>query len=82
MRPSFLALLAEAALRDDRLDEPRSCLTAAREPVAKTGERCYESEILRLTGELASRHGRQSEAIERLQQAVGVARQPSSSLDR
>jgi predicted ATPase len=74
MRPSFLTLLADSCMRDDRVDEARTSLVEARELAEKTGERYYESEILRLTGELAYRRGHEAEAIETLEQAIAIAR--------
>ena len=76
LRPSFLALLADALARDGQLDEAWSALEEARELAARTHERFYEAEILRLSGELAGRVGRSdAESLELLERAVRVAKE-------
>ncbi len=51
-RPYFLALLAEAYGKVGQVEEGLSVLAEALALVDKTGERFYEAELYRLTGEL------------------------------
>jgi predicted ATPase len=75
LRPLHLALLAEGLARADRLEEALAQLADARATAERTGERWWEAELHRLTGELSFRRTRRpSEAVQWLEQAVLLAR--------
>lgn len=80
MRPNLLALLAEALAAQGRLDEALATLDDAAAIAERTEERCYLSEIQRLSGELRlQRHPSTPadlDAIERqLRHAAVIARE-------
>src|SRR5262249_51130261 len=83
-RPHFLSLLAEV---HRNLGQPEAGLTALREALAlveTTGERYYEAELHRLTGELLLQHAaaEASHADICSQQALDIARrQQAKSLE-
>ena len=60
VRPHFLALLAEALLKVERLDEAAALLDEATTMVENNGERYYEAELYRLKGELLLQETRES----------------------
>jgi predicted ATPase/class 3 adenylate cyclase/DNA-binding winged helix-turn-helix (wHTH) protein len=72
--PRYLALLAEAYQACGQSEAGLAALAEARTLVAQTGERLYEAEIYRLTGELLLDTGAASEAEACLQQALDIAR--------
>jgi predicted ATPase len=76
-RPHVLALLAEAYGKAGHTEEGLSVLGEALTAVHKTGERQYEAELYRLTGELRLKQNvpDAQEAESCLRQAVDVARQ-------
>jgi predicted ATPase len=83
-RPYFLALLAEAYGRGGQVEEGLCALAEALAAVEKTGERFYEAELHRLTGELllARAAANQAEAEGCLRRALDVARhQQAKSLE-
>jgi predicted ATPase len=73
-QPYFLGQLAEAYGRSGRVDAGLEALAEARVLVDKTGERFYEAEIYRLTGELLLQTGVRGVASGRGTQRV--ARRP------
>jgi predicted ATPase len=83
-RPQYLALLAEAHGQVGQAEAGLAVLTEALTVVGQTGERSYEAEIHRLTGQLllahSGAHHTQAEACFR--QALDVARrQQTKSLE-
>ena len=52
LRPYFLALLAEAYVKVEKLDEGFSVLTDALDAVERRGDRFFEAELNRIKGEL------------------------------
>jgi class 3 adenylate cyclase/tetratricopeptide (TPR) repeat protein len=76
-RPYYLALLAEAHGNVRQTKEGLSLLGEALETVHKSGGRWWEAELYRLEGELLLKQKAkmESEAEERFQQALEVARQ-------
>jgi TOMM system kinase/cyclase fusion protein len=76
-RPYYLALLAEAYGKAGQAEEGLSVLAEALTAVHKTGERQYEAELYRLTGELLRKQdgSDEQEAESCLRQAVDVAHQ-------
>jgi class 3 adenylate cyclase/DNA-binding winged helix-turn-helix (wHTH) protein/predicted ATPase len=80
--PRYLALLAEAYRACGQSEAGLSVLAEARALVAQTGERLYEAEIHRLTGELLLGAGAAREAEAYFQQALDIARrQQARSLE-
>jgi predicted ATPase len=79
-RPYFLALLAEAYGRGGQVEEGLCALAEALAAVEKTGERFYEAELHRLTGELllARAVANQVEAEACFRQALDIARRQSA----
>ena len=73
--PRHLALLAQAYQACGQSEAGLTVLAEARTLVARTGERLYEAEIARLTGELLLDTSAVSEAETSLQQALHIARQ-------
>lgn len=79
-RPYYLALLAESYILSNRYSQARATLDEANQFVEDRGERFWEAEIVRLTGELAlaeqlnlqiaSQHFKQSQKIARDQQSL------------
>ena len=75
----YLCMLAEASLRLDNREECSSALAEARDLMARTDERMWEAETLRLEGELRRRQGGpRAEVEDRLQEALAVARGQSA----
>jgi class 3 adenylate cyclase/predicted ATPase len=94
-RPYFLALLAEAHGKARQTEEALDLLAEALTTVQKTGERLYEAELHRLTGELlltqegtrqkreeAEQHFDEALAIARRQQAKSLELRAAMSLAR
>jgi predicted ATPase len=80
IRPNFLALLAEAVAAQGRIDEALTVLDEAAATAVRTEERCYLSEIHRLSGEWLAATGRATppdieQARRHLQLAVAIAQQ-------
>jgi len=73
--PRHLALLAQASQACGQSEAGLTVLAEARTLVARTGERLYEAEIARLTGELLLDTSAASAAETSLQQALHIARQ-------
>ena len=73
-----LAAIASAYLDCDAFDAARECLDAAFAHAARTGERCHESELYRIDGELrlaeAGSSRRCAAAEESFERAIAVAR--------
>jgi predicted ATPase len=83
-RPQYLALLAEAQGQRGQVEMGLALLTEAVTAVEQTGERSYEAELHRLTGQLlGARSGAPPrEAETRLRQALAIARrQDARSLE-
>jgi predicted ATPase len=83
-RSFFLALLAEASAQEGRREQGLTLLAEALEVVNTTGERRWEAELHRLTGEFllarAAEHDMEAEA--RFRQALDIAgRQQTKSLE-
>ena len=74
-RPYYLALLAEASAWAGEIEQGLTALVEAARIVEETGERRWEAEIYRLTGELtlARRGGDRTEAEGWFQRALDVA---------
>ena len=71
----MLALLAEACLMTERVEEGLSVIADALAIVSRTGERFYEAELWRLRGDLLQLQGRHAAAVEdSLGRAVEIAR--------
>lgn len=80
MRPNFLALLAESQAAQGQVDQALANPAEARSVAEATDERCYLSEIERLTGILLAEKAPSTDAdhpeIERrLRSAVSIARE-------
>ncbi len=75
--PYFMSLLVDIYGRAEEIDTGLRILSETLALVEKTGERCWESELYRLRGELLLRQTSTNvaEAEEALQQALRVARQ-------
>jgi predicted ATPase len=77
-QPYFLALLAEAYGTARQTEEALDVLTEALTTVQKTGERLYEAELQRLSGELLLTQGcaehKWEEAEQRFVEALTIAR--------
>ncbi len=73
-RPHFLGLLAEALMKERRLDEALLRLSEALAVVENTGQRYYESELQRLKGELFMHTGDRNRARECFQISLEIAR--------
>ena len=79
----YLGLLADTLCRGDRLDEAVATLQEAESLVTANQERFWESELLRLRGEIAAARGQQDDARMFLDRAIDVARgQGAKSLER
>ena len=74
--PYFLALLAEAYARVDRVDDGLRLLAEALEIIEKTGEHSHEAEVYRLRGELLLAQDPDSadDAETFFQKAIDIAR--------
>ena len=75
--PYFLALTVETCCALRRVDEARQVVAEALDSVDRTGERWYEAELHRLSGELSVMGGEpaQSGAEEHFRRAIEVSRQ-------
>lgn len=71
--PMYLAMLAEAALAHDRLDEARRSIAAAHERSDIQAERWCLPEILRVKGLVQRREGRADAARQTLREALELA---------
>jgi predicted ATPase/DNA-binding CsgD family transcriptional regulator len=74
IRPYYLALLAEALTGGGAREAALATLAEARALAESTGERWYEAELHRLTGELAWSDGEGATAEAWLQSALEIAR--------
>jgi DNA-binding winged helix-turn-helix (wHTH) protein/predicted ATPase len=82
VRPHFLALLAEALAKVDRIDEAWALLEEATTIVSNNGERYYEAELYRLKGELLLRKDQRTAAEECFKRSLGIAKsQKAQSLE-
>jgi predicted ATPase len=72
--PYYFALLADACLRAGRIDETRAAVDAALEHAPAGRRFFFESELLRLEGDLLLRLDRADEAEARLRTAIERAR--------
>jgi predicted ATPase len=74
-RPYFLALLADALLRADRIEEGLKIIAEAEALIERSGETRWQAETVRLKGVLMDRAGAAMEDIESTyQRALGIAR--------
>jgi predicted ATPase/DNA-binding CsgD family transcriptional regulator len=73
-RPYFLALLTKALGQDGATEAAWSAVKEARAIAENTGERWYEAELHRLTGELARSEGEGATAEAWFQRALEIAR--------
>jgi predicted ATPase len=72
--PFFLALLAECALADGRVDEADEALAHARRPTRAGRDFFYAPELLRLDALVQAETGEADAALARLDAATGSAR--------
>jgi class 3 adenylate cyclase/predicted ATPase len=80
--PFFLTLVAEAYELRGQLEESRHVLADAQALLDRTGERWWEAEVYRRTGELLLAQSVQQQAVPWLQQALDIARaQDAKSLE-
>ncbi|MBX9608426.1 MAG: AAA family ATPase [Gammaproteobacteria bacterium] len=71
----YQTLLAEGYARAQRMPEATLCLEAAHGEMARTRERCWEAELVRVSGTLASLTPNESQQQERyLTRAIAIAR--------
>ena len=78
-QPYFLALLADAYRSIGQVDEALRLLAEALSVVEKTGERDYEAELYRLTGELTLQQSQDTQEAEHcFQKAIEVAHRQSA----
>jgi len=73
VRPYFLALLAEALAKLNRVDEAWALLEEATTMVSHNGERCYEAELYRLKGELLLKKDKRAEAEQCFKRSLEIA---------
>ena len=74
VRPHFLALLAEALLKLERIDEASASLDEATTIVDNNGERYYEAELYRLKGELLLKKDKRADAERCFQRSLEIAK--------
>jgi DNA-binding winged helix-turn-helix (wHTH) protein/predicted ATPase len=74
VRPYFLALLAEALSKLERIDEASALLEEATTIVDNNGERCYEAELYRLKGELLLKRAKRVEAERCFERSLEIAK--------
>jgi len=74
VRPHFLALLAEALAKLNRIDEAYALLDEATTIVDNNGERYYEAELYRLKGELLLKKDKRAEADNCFQRSLEIAK--------
>jgi len=79
-QPFGLSILAKGLLEGDRFDEALGAVDQALAMIAKTGERFYLGELLRLKGEVLARNGALAEAECSLREAIEVSRQQEAKL--
>jgi adenylate cyclase len=78
-RSHYLVMLSEALAAAGRPAEALSALEEAVNTIDRTAEHSYEAELYRLKGELwLEGGGKESEAEQCFQQAIGIARQQSA----
>ena len=78
--PFGISLLVKGLIAAGRLDEALGALERALATSARTGERFYLAELLRLKGEILVRKGSLSEAEHWLHEAIQVSRQQGAKL--
>ena len=79
-RPYYLALRAEAAGAAVRPEDGRRLLAEAQEVMARTDERFYEAELLRLGGRLLEIDGDDTGAQARYREAIATAEERGAKL--
>jgi class 3 adenylate cyclase/predicted ATPase len=79
-QPFGLSLLVKGLIAGGRLEEALGALDRALATSARTGERFYLAELLRLKGEILARKGGLSEAEHWLHEAIQVSRQQGAKL--
>jgi predicted ATPase len=79
-QPFGISLLVKGLIAAGRLDEALGALDRALATSARTGERFYLAELLRLKGEILARKGNLSEAEHWLHEAIQVSRQQGAKL--
>jgi serine/threonine protein kinase/TolB-like protein/predicted negative regulator of RcsB-dependent stress response len=83
LHTAYLAALAETFCRAGRLEDAASTLSEAEALVASNDERFWESDIVRLRGEIAAARGDRTAGAEAFSQAIAIAqRQGARSLER
>jgi predicted ATPase len=80
--PTLLAIQAAAHLRHGEAEDAGTLLDEARRLTAETGERWYEPELVRLSGEVLAARGRRAEAESELREAVRLAERQGARLWR
>ena len=76
--PVMLMMLAEAYARLGRLAEGQECLAEAAQIIEATDERCYETELHRVRGDLLNATGDRAAAEQSYHQALVVAQRQSA----
>jgi predicted ATPase len=79
-QPFGISLLVKGLIAAGRLNEALGALERALATSARTGERFYLAELLRLKGEILARKGSVSEAEHWLNEAIQVSRQQGAKL--
>jgi predicted ATPase len=79
-QPFWISLLAKGLIAAGRLDEALGALDRALATSARTGERFYLAELLRLKGEVLARKRSLPESEHWLQEAIQVSRQQGAKL--
>ena len=74
VRPHFLALLAEALSKLERIDEASALLDEATAIVDNNGERYYEAELYRLKGELLLKKDKRVDAERCFERSLEIAK--------
>jgi predicted ATPase len=74
VRPHFLALLADALTKVERVDEASALLDEATTIVDNNGERYYEAELYRLKGELLLKKDKRAEAENCFKRSLEIAK--------
>lgn len=74
VRPHFLALLAEALSKVERIDEASALLDEATTIVDNNGERYYEAELYRLKGELLLKKDKRADAEACFERSLEIAK--------
>ncbi|HSD60321.1 MAG TPA: tetratricopeptide repeat protein, partial [Burkholderiales bacterium] len=79
-QPLALSILAKGLIEGGRFDEALGAVDQALALIAKTGERFYLAELLRLKGEVHARKGALPEAESWLREAIELARRQEAKL--